>query len=241
MTEKITGIVLNVRKYNDKNSIVTLFTRSRGRLSFISPVGSGKASKARRARLMPLSLIATDLNFRSGVELQRLGSVSLDEVWKDIYFNNEKRALTIFMADFLNRLLMASMPEENLFDFIVDSIRNLDNMESGISDFHIPFLVSMLAYAGIKPDVSGYEQGKVFDFNSGSFLYPEEAGVMTLPEDDSKHVMFVTRLNFSNIKRLRLTNAGRRQILYGLLNYYSFHFPGISSIKAPEVLREIFS
>ena len=240
MTEKIVALVLNVRKYNDKNVIVTAYTRSRGRLSFISPLGTGKASNARRARLQPLSLITTELNYKPGTELQRLGSISLVEPWNDLYFNNTKRSLSLFISEFLYRLLIATMPEENLFDFLVDSLRLLDRMEEGTGDFHIPFLVSMLSYAGIQPDISGYAEDKIFDFNTGSFQYSEEAGPIALSPFESKAVKFVARLNYNNIKKVRLNNVSRRQILYGLLNYFSFHYPGISSLKSVEVLREIF-
>lgn len=240
MTEKISGIVLNVRKYSDTQSIVTLYTRSRGRLSFISASGSGKGSNSRRAKLQPLAVISTELNFKPASELQRLGAVALERVWTDLYFHPLKRVLSLFISEFLDRLLMATMPEPQFFDFLVDSFQLLDSSRKNIADFHIPFLVALLAFSGIQPDVSNYKPGKLFDFNSGSFLYPEESQGPSIEPALARYVKTVTRINFSNIKRLRLTNAGRRQILYGLLNYYSFHFPGLGALKSPEVLREIF-
>ena len=241
MTEKLTGIVLNVRKYNDNNCIVTLYTRSRGRLSFISPVSSGKAGNARRARLQPLSVISTELNFKPSAELQRLGSVAVAEVWGDIYFNPSKQAMAFFISDFLYRLLNAAMPDPQLFDFLIESLRFLDRMKEGISDFHIPFLISLLTYSGIQPDVAGYREGKVFDFNSGSYVYPNETNGPIIKAEEAPAVKWLMRINFANIKRLRLSNANRRDILYGILNYFSYHFPGIGNMKSPEVLREIFS
>lgn len=240
MQEKIEGIVLNVRKYNDKNCIVTLFTRSRGRLSFISPAGTGKAANARRARLQPLSVVSSDLTFKPGVELQRLGSVSLREVWSDIYFNPSKRATTIFLSEFLSRLLNTSMPEENLYDFLIDALRVFDRSQDGGIDFHIPLLVSLLSYTGILPDVSTYRKGKVFDFTTGTFQWPDDASPLSLSEEDSRFVRLVTKINFVNIQRLRLGSSNRRRILYGLLNFYSYHFPGLSTLKSPEILRELF-
>ena len=241
MAEKITGIVLNVRKYNDKNNIVTLYTRERGRLAFISPSGSGKASNARRARLMPLSIIATELNFNPNSELQHLRSVNSPEIWTDIYFHPIKQALTLFISEFLYKLLNATMPDPLLFDFLVSSVRLLDNMEDGVTDFHIPFLVSLLTYSGIQPDLSTYRPNYAFEISSGSFVPEFEAKGPILKERDAEAVRFITRINFSNMKSLRLTNVNRRQILYGILNYYSFHFPGLGTLKSPEVLREIFA
>ena len=239
--DKISGIVLNVRKYNDKNSVVTLFTREKGRLAFISPLGAGKAGNIRRARLQPLSIVETELKFKPGAELQRLGSISTPEIWTNIYFDPIKRAQAFFISEFLYHLLNATMPDTGLYDFLVNSFRLLDQMEKGMADFHIPFLVSLLSYSGIQPDVSNCREGYVFEFASGSFVPEFEVKGVALTGREAMAVPFVTRLNFSNMKCLRLTGANRRQILYNLLNYYSYHFPGLASLKSPEVLRELFS
>lgn len=240
MREKITGIVLNVRKYNDNHDIVTLFTREKGRLAFISPSGSGKASMARRARLQPLGVVASEINYKEAAELQRLGSISSPVVWTDLYFHPAKRALSLFISEFLYHLLKATMPEPGVYDFIERSLRLLDSMETGISDFHIVFLASMLSYSGIQPDISGYLPGYAFEFASGSFVKEYEARPPSFKGEEAAAVKFISRINFSNMKYLRLNASSRRQILYGLLNYYSYHFPGLGALKSPEILREIF-
>lgn len=240
MSEKINGIVLNVRKYNDRNCIVTLYTRERGKLAFISPTGTGKTSNIRRARLQPLSVIATELNYKPANELQRLGSINSPEIWTNIYFDPSKRAITLFISEFLYRLLNATMPDTQLYDFLLESLRFLDKMKENTNDFHIPFLVSLLSFSGIQPNVSEYKPGRVFEFSSGSFVPEIEATNPVLKGQDAEAVIFISKINFSNMKSLRLTSANRRQILYGLLNYYSYHFPGLGSLKSPEVLREIF-
>ena len=241
MSEKITGIVLNVRKYNDRNNIVTLYTCERGRMAFISPTGSGKASNARRARLQPLSVIATEINYKAGLDLQRLGTLNSSEVWSDLYFHPVKRSMALFVSEFLYYLLNASEGDKPLFDFLVESIRLLNRMNKGISDFHIPFLVSLLSFSGIQPDVSAFAPGKVFDFVSGCYIDANESIGPNISGVAARYVKPVSKINFNNIKRLRLSNDNRRQILYSLLNYYSFHFPGISSLKSPEILRELFN
>lgn len=240
MTEKITGIVLNVRKYNDRNNVVTLYTRERGPVSFISPTGNGKASNMRRARLQPLAMVGTDLNYKAGNELQRLGSISSPEIWSDIYFQPEKRVIVLFLSEFLGRLLNASMADPALFDFIVDSLRLLDRLKEGVADFHLAFLVSMLTFSGIQPDsTGGNEAGYVFEFASGSFVPEYEARGITLRGEEAQAITWISRINYRNIKRLRLTNANRRQILSGILNYYSYHFPGLGNLKSLEILRSL--
>lgn len=240
MQEKIKGIVLNVRKYNDRNNIVTLYTRTRGRLVFISSDGTGRASNARRARLQPLSVISTEINYKPTSELQRLGSVTLESVWKEIYFHPAKRAISIFISEFLYRLLNATMEDEKLWDFVYESLVMLDGMDNKISDFHISFLISMLPFMGIQPDVSGYSGDKVFDFISGSFIPAADSHGPSLRGAAAKAVLWVNRLNFYNLRKLKTGVETRREILENLLVYYGCHYPGISTMKSLEVLREIF-
>ena len=240
MREKITGLVLNVRKYNDRNNVVTIYSREHGRLSFLSASGSGKSSNARRARLQPLALIETETNLKASADLHRLGVVNMAQVWTDIYFHPVKRVIAMFISEFLYKLLHASMADEALFDFMVESFSLLDSMQENVADFHIPFLVSMLTYSGIQPDTSGYQPGHAFSFASGTFS-PENSAISPfITGEEAAEIVTLTKIDFSNMKNLRLNSLNRRRILYTLLNYFSYHFPGLGSLKSPEVLREIF-
>lgn len=240
MTEKFNGIVLDIRKHSDRHNIVTLFTRRHGRVSFLSSASGGKAGKIRTARLQPLAVIEGDMNFKPNSELQKLGSFSLSVVWNELYFHPVKQVVTLFLSEFLNRLLRASMPDENLWDYIVNSLTLFDRMESGIADFHIAFMASLLSFMGIQPDYSQYHKGYVFDLRSGmfaasmpshpDFLSPQDAGVAAL----------LCRLNFSNVRILRLDSNTRNAIVHGLLRYYGIHYPGSASLKSLDVIHDIF-
>ena len=239
MTEKFQGIVIDVTRHNDRNDIVTLFTRSRGRVSFISPAGAGKAARLRQARLMPLSVIEGDVNFRANVELQRLGQFSPSIVWTDIYFHPVKRMVAIFLSEFLNRLLRASMPDPTMWDFIVESLRLFDGMKKDVADFHITFLASLLPFAGIQPDASAYREGMVFDFQEGRFRTFAPLHRDYLLPDAARIAALICRVNFSNMHALRLNGTLRYQILDGLLHYYGIHYPGTSNLKSLSVLHDL--
>lgn len=263
MTEKLTAIVLDITRHNDKLNVITLYTRSRGRLSFLSPAGAGKNGRLRQARLQPLAVIEADINFRNSSELQRLGSFSLHNVWRDLYFNPIKQLMTLFLSEFLNKLLRATMPDENLWDFIYKSLTLLDNMQTGIGNFHITFLSSLLPFVGIQPDHTQYMPGFLFDMQSGTFrrdnLYFENSLLKNhvsesnsyIPGHTSDHSAILTgeearfaatlcRLNFSNMRALRLSGQQRVNILQRLLQYYSFHFPGSGNLKSLDIIHELF-
>lgn len=101
-SEKITGIVTDMIRHNDRHNVVTLFTRSRGRMSFLSPAGTGRTAAMRRAGLQLLSLVEAEVNVRGDRDLQLLGRFSSPHVWSDIYFNPVKSAVAMFLAEFIN-------------------------------------------------------------------------------------------------------------------------------------------
>lgn len=241
MTEKLLGIVLDITRHSDRHSIVTLFTRSRGRVSFLFPMGSGKSGRLRQARIQPMAIIEADVNFKGSAELQRLGSFAPADVLTDVYFNPVKRMMTLFLSEFLNRLLRATMPDPNIWDYVAGSIRLLDRMREGVSDFHIVFLSSLLPFAGIQPDSSDYEPGMVFDMQAGRFVDRIPPHSDYLSGDEARFAAILNRVTFSNVRALKLNGNLRNRILQNLLHYYAIHYPGTSNLKSLAVLHDVFT
>lgn len=239
MTEKITGIVLDIRRHNDRHNIVTLFTRSRGRVAFLTPAGGGKGGRLRNSRLQPLAVVEADVSFRQNVELQKLPAVTLREVWTGIYFHPVKPMVVLFLSEFLNRLLKASMPDEAMFDYIVGALALFDGMATRVADFHIVFLSSLLPFLGIQPDISEWAPGRVFDMRSGTFTPLRPPHNDCLSGDEARWAALVGRLNFSNFRALHIDVATRSRILEALLRYYSIHFPGTGSLRSVDVIRDV--
>lgn len=239
MTEKIRGIILDIRKHNEKADIVTLLTPTHGRLVFISPISGSKGGRLRQSRLLPMAIIETEIRFRPANEFQRLGKVSVARVWKELYHHPEKRLITFFLADFLNNYMRGAQPDENIWYFIAGSLEYLDNIKEGWVDFHIVFLCSLLPFAGIQPDISGYTPGMIFDMREGRFV-----GFPPLHDDylEGKEAYIASlapRINFSNYRVLKLNNDTRRKMLQSLLHYYGIHYPGLESLKSLEILKMI--
>lgn len=239
--ERITGIVTDIVRHNDRHNIVTIFTRERGRVSFLSAAGSGKGGRARNARLQLLAVIESDVNYRENRNLQNLGAIGLKKVWRDLYFNPVKGAIVMFLSEFLNHYLRDASPEPLFWDYVYRALCNLDERKRGIANFHLSFLIGMLNFAGITPDITEYERGDYFDMQAGivvaerpghkNFLYPSETSLLPV----------VLRMNMANDRFFRFKGGERREILKKLIQYYSVHFPGMSNLRSPEILGEIFN
>lgn len=239
--EKIRGIVLSSIKHNDRHNIVSLFTETRGRVSFLSPVGSGKSGKIRNARLLPLSVVESEVKFKGNDSLQFLGAVNPIYVWHDLYFHPLKSSITYFLAEFLNKYFKDASQDPVVWKFIVSAIEEFDKTDRSVANFHLWFLIRFLDFAGITPDFTGYRTGDYFDMRGGapSPFLPAHSDRLSAAE--TQMLPRLLRMTLTNFHKFRFSASERRQILEKLLKYYSIHFPGLGNLKSLEILSEIFS
>ena len=239
--EKITGIVTDVIKYSDKHNVITLFTRDQGRVSLLSSAGNSKTARVRNASLLPLSVISAAINFNPSRDLQFLGKFSREILWKDIYFNPIKSAIGIFLAEFLNSYLRQSPPDPRLWDFIIHAVNCLDRRKKGLANFHIAFLIDFLSFAGIRPDLSDWRDDAWFDMQGGAMTVFLPAHRNYLTPSQASVLPVLARMNLRTSSIFRFSASQRRELLSRLLQYYSLHFPGLSNLKSPAILSEVFN
>ncbi len=239
--EKLTGIVTNVVRHSDRMNIVTLYTRERGSVSFLSPVGTGRGARQRSARLMPLAVVSTEVNFKGNKDLQTLGSLSSPHPWQDLYFNPVKSTMVIFLAEFLHAFLRHSESDPAQWDYVFASIGILDKARKDIGNIHLAFLIGFLHFAGIFPDLSEMKEDMLFDMRAGQPTYFAPGHSDFLSVKETAMLPGLLRMNMRNRGCFRFSGAQRRLLLQRLLRYYGIHFPGMGDLKSPEVLSEIFS
>lgn len=241
MTEKITGIVINVIKHSDRHNVVTLFTRTRGRLSFLSPALPKGRNRGRNARLSLLSVVECDVRLKANSPLQTLPAITNPYVWRTIYFNPVKTALTLFLGEFLNKLLRTSAPDEELWDYIINSLLILDSLTDRVANFHLSFLVGLSYHVGIFPLAETYHEGYYFDMRAGQFVPFRPSHPDYLSENESSQLIQLMRINYANMHRFAFSGEQRSHILGRLLHYYSIHLPGTSGLSSPAILSQLFN
>ncbi|MBD5311455.1 MAG: DNA repair protein RecO C-terminal domain-containing protein [Muribaculaceae bacterium] len=241
MLEKLQGIVTDIRRHNDRHNVVTLFTRQRGRVAFLSTAGSSRSARLIQARLQPLAIIETEVNFKTTRELQQLGSFQPLLVADSLRFNPVKAAIVMFISEFLNHLLRASPPDENLWDYIANAISVFNSSERGTGNFHLALLVTLLPFMGIQPDLKKEGANYWFDMQGGVLTDSRPLHNNFLTPEEAVYVPLISRMNFANYPRFRFNAAQRRLILRRLLDYYALHLPGMTGLKSPDVLADLFN
>lgn len=241
--EHITGIVIDTLRHSDRYNVVTLFTRERGRMAFLSSASGGKTGRMRNARLLPLSVVESEVKIKGNRDMQILGAVAPHAVWRNLYFDPAKSSIVMFLADFLNSFLRQSSPDAALWDYIYASLLSLDSTMEMVANRHIAFLIGLLPHAGIQPDLRGWRTDTRLwlDMREGvvTGIMPLHNDILS--EEDTRMLPMLLRMTAANSHKYRLTGLQRRRCLNMLLRYYAVHYPGLDNLKSLSILNELFS
>lgn len=240
MFETLDCIALRTVRHTDRHSILSAYTRQHGRMSFLVPAGNGREASRRRAMLMPGSRFSCVADLRDTDRLPTMRDV-MTRGAAAACADPVKSAVTLFIADFINTLMRDAMPDEHTFGYC-DSMLDfyLRAPHHGSANFHLLFLIGMMRYAGIEPDVSTYSPGYIFDMVDGVFRSSAPLHGRFLERDESAVTATLLRMNTRNMGLWRLTAAQRNIILDRLIEYYTLHFASLQSMRSVEILRSLF-
>jgi len=239
MQIKTTGIVLHSIKHTDSSTIITVYTRQFGRVSYMVYGVNKKKSVCRAAFLQPLSIVEMDVFHIPGKDIQRIKDMKMECQFTSIPFNPIKNSVALFLSEILFRTLRQTEPDENLFLFLENSIQQLDCCEEGIANFHLVFLIKLSRYLGFEPNMED-NNGKYFDLMNGVFLKDKPLHAHFLLPETATDFISLLQTDYSNMHKLILTREKRTNLLKSLVEYYRLHIPEFHGLHSLAVLQSLF-
>ncbi len=236
MQVKDKAIVLQCTKYDDKKYIIKLFTELHGIVTCYARVSSKYSSKIKKAAILPLTQIDVELIVKQNKDIQQLNEISCNYIYTDLNKNIKKISIAQFINEILNKTLKEHAGNAHLFEFIINSLRFLNETENNFINFHHYFIIELLSHLGIEPINNYSALNKYFDCREGRFCEHQLAFPLGLNEVQSQ-LLYNSLSN--NIIEQTLSNTERKELLESLLAYYRFHVPGFTELKSIEVLKEV--
>lgn len=237
MLTKTEGIILQNTRYADRKSILKVFTKQFGLITFNAIKGSSPSSKIKAAALMPLQYVELSFSHKQNQDVQHLSEASLLYVFDDICRDYNKMA----MAQFLNEILVKSIkeqhPNEELFDFIVSSYKWFNEAKQQYNNFHICFLIELSKYLGFEPHNNYDERNYYFDTREGKFTPVSLGFPLGFDKGQSRHFLKVFD---AGLLSAQLTRGERNELLECLLAYFKMHIAGFNELRSYSVLKELF-
>ncbi|MCL2412701.1 MAG: DNA repair protein RecO [Bacteroidales bacterium] len=145
------GIVLSHLKYGETSLIVRVFTEHSGLQAFIIKGFRSSKNKGKISLFQPLSLIEIDLPEHSKSELLNFKDARALYHYSGISSTIEKHSIFVFLSEVLSKILCVSQAENELFEFVYNSLIALDNTTEAYNKFHVVFLNDLTDYLGIRP------------------------------------------------------------------------------------------
>lgn len=240
MLQKTKGIILHQIKYTDSGVIAQAYTRNFGRQSLMIKGMRSRKSGKHNVLFQPMFILELVFYYRESREIQMLKEFSVSHSPANIYADVKKSCIAVFLSEILASVLKEETPNFELFDFIEDSIKYLDNCGSGYANFHIAFLIGLSSFLGFEPGTRTDPENKYFDLLNGTFvpLPPVHSAYADPHVSDILAEFF--RASFDQMKSIPLTGSLRNEVLETIIRYFSVHLPGLKKINSLDILKEIF-
>jgi len=133
----------------------------------------------------------------------------------------------------------ADIRRSTLALFISSSAVTLDEMQEGISNFHLWFLVAFMAYTGIGPAAAPL-QDSYFDMLTGQFTLSQPMHPDFLEPHQATIFNRLLQMPATELETMHLQGEERSELLERILRYYSLHLSGIRQFRSLTVLKELF-
>ena len=238
MLHKTRGIVLKVTDYQEASVIVQLFTEKFGMQSYIINGVKKPKAKISRNMLQPLHLLDMVVYHKPAGGVQRVKELKNSPVLQTIPYDVVKSSIAMFLNEVLYKSIKQQSPDEQLFNYIFNSIEWLDNRAQHLVNFHLVFLTSLTRYLGFYPDDSA--AAEYFDMDNGVFTrYKPEGQFLSPPHTQNFNKLL--KYNYEDMQQLNFSNDERRYLINKLMDYYAMHIEGFGNVRSNEILEEVLS
>ena len=232
------AISLNYIKYSETSIIVKCFTRSNGLKSYLlKGIRTSKKKKINVGFFQPLTQLEIDANHKNNGGLEGLRAVKIINPYKTIHLNIIKNSIVMFLSEILSKSIKEEEKNLALFNFLKQSIVWLDQ-SSRFSNFHIHFLVKLLSFMGISPDLSNQKLGG-FNMIEGVFCKYDGSEYCFNGEIISHFKSFLGTEFDDSIEEVN-TSHKRKKLIEFLIKYMQIHLPDFKRPNSLNILYELF-
>ncbi len=240
MQSKTTGIILHQVKYSDNQSIISIYTREFGRMSYVVRGANRKKSAIRSALLQPLSIVEIDVNHNPKRDIQNIRDMRVVVPFHQIPYDPIKNCLALFITEVLHKTLKYSECDEDLYLFIENSICELDRCKKGVGNFHLIFMAKLACQLGFALDMGNKNGFKYLDLMNGIF---EKQKPLHLHYIEGKAVSVfknIFELDYNCLDELVMNRKQRVETLNNLVEYFRLHLPDFHSLQSIEVMKTLW-
>ena len=233
-------IVLHTIKHKENGVVVQCYTDRGGRESLFLKYSNKSKGKINLSQLHPLAILNVELS------VLRLGSmhsikeatpiIRLASIRGDVY----KSSIALFISELILRSVREIEENAQLYSFLSNAILTLENLKTGIANFHPWFLVNFCRHLGYSPKIEHIPDGEVFDIVSAEYIKKPDIETICFNETDSLLLYRFIKANAHELDQIKIDGNKRYQFIGQMIRYLSFHLGAELKIESLDVLHEVF-
>ncbi len=220
MLHKTRGIVFRFIKYGETSIIVNIFTELFGLQGYIVNGVRTKSAKSKIALYQPLTLVDMVVYYREQAHINRIKEIKCFHPYQTLYQDVRKSTVSMFINEIMNKTVKEESHAQELCDFLVESLITLDNLSTGVENFHVIFLLKLSRHLGF-----------------GAHNVHEVVGGR--PADIETERMVEQLIDSGYETNILMTNILRRKVLELLLLFYADHVDNLGEVRSVQVLRDV--
>ena len=149
--------------------------------------------------------------------------------------------MVLFLDEVLCKSIKEEEPNQQLFDYLFNSIQLLDLQSPVNNDFHLSFLIQLTRFLGFYPAENYSADEKIFNLREGIYQkdIPTHVNYMDGIQSEIFSALVKSSLNLSS--SLKVPLAQKRILVEKILEYFRLHLAGFTEVKSLKVLEEVWS
>lgn len=232
------ALVFSALKYGEADLIVSCFTRCDGIKNYlVRGILKSRKGKLKPSYFQPLTQLELVAVHKNKGSLERIKEAKVFAPYRTLHTNVVKSGMVMFLSEMLRNSIKEEEANEELYDYLEQSIQWLDDNEA-IANFHIFFLLKLSAYLGFYPDTSNIKS-QYFNLLEGNFV-ESPFGNYCEKGDSVEAIKGFFGIDFDALPGIKLEKKIRIEALNLLLFYYQLHLQSYKKPKSLVVLNQLF-
>lgn len=222
MVSKTNGIVLNYIKYKETSIISKIYTKEFGLKSYLINGVRTKKGKFNISSFQPLSLLELVVYENKNSQIGRIKELKFDKIYFTNHHVQKKISICLFISEVLLRLITFQVPDINQFNFVRNSLIELDKIVDNYENFHIIFLIKFSKYLG-------FEISNISDFSN-------------IKNENELVISFLSEIIISEYSsNIKSTSSVRNKALEIIIVYFREKTELNVNFNSNRILKNIFN
>jgi len=237
------GIIIRTVKYGETSLVVSAFTELFGLQQYmVNGVRTSKRSTGISAAQLQVGNILEMVVYQNDRNtLQRIKECKQASHCHALHSDVTKNAVMLFMVELLQKCLKEPDPHPELFYFIEDVFKGLDN-GTAYQTANLPlfFILHLSHFFGFRMMDNYSTENNILDLHEGQFVPVFPIHQMVVSHPQSEYIsMFLRVMQLEELEQIRLNRQMRNELLDACLLFYGLHINPFGNMKSLPVIRVV--